>query len=306
MAGVLIGFAIIIAVILVGYIVGRTGILGAEGGPTLSRIAFFVLNPSLLFTVLADADVHSLFSSLFLVSAASAAVCFALYLLIARLVLRRPVPEAVLGGTAASYVNAGNIGLPVASYVLGDPAFSVPVMLFQLVFFAPIVLTVLDTTTGGARSVRGILLRPLTNPMLIASVLGLVVALTGIRLPEPVLEPFRLIGGAAVPAVLIAFGISLRGQKPFRPGTGRTDVVLAAAIKLAVMPVVAFVLARFVVGIEGLSLFAVVVLAALPSAQNVFTYAQRYGRGLVIVRDAILVTTIGSIPVLVGVAALLA
>ncbi|MDQ1550360.1 MAG: malonate transporter, partial [Microbacteriaceae bacterium] len=44
----------------------------------------------------------------------------------------------------------------------------------------------------------------------------------------------------------------------------------------------------------------------LPSAQNVFNYAQRYERGVTIARDTVLITTIGAVPVLVLVAALLA
>jgi len=60
-----------------------------------------------------------------------------------------------------------------------------------------------------------------------------------------------------------------------------------------------------VFGLDGHPLFVVVALAALPAAQNVFNYASRYGRGEIIARDAVLITTIGSIPVLLVVAALL-
>jgi len=306
MGGVLIGFAIIGVVIAIGYLIGRFNLIGADGPRVISRLVFFVLNPSLLLTVLADADIHRLFSSLFVVTSVAAIVTFAIYLLVAKLVLKRALPEALLGSTAASYQNAGNIGLPVAAYVLGNAAFSVPVMLFQLVLFQPILLAVLDANARGGRSVRAVLLQPLRNPMLIASVIGILLAVTGAPVPDAILEPFRIIGGAAVPLVLIGFGISLRGQKPMQPGTGRTDVVVATALKLAFMPVLAFLLARFVFGMTGVELFAAVLLAGLPTAQNVFVFAQRYGRALIVTRDTILVTTIGSVPVLVLAAALLA
>jgi malonate transporter len=48
-----------------------------------------------------------------------------------------------------------------------------------------------------------------------------------------------------------------------------------------------------------------VMLAALPTAQNVLNYAQRYERAEVIARDTVLITTVGSIPVLVIAALLL-
>src|SRR3546814_10870479 len=49
----------------------------------------------------------------------------------------------------------------------------------------------------------------------------------------------------------------------------------------------------------------VVVLAALPTAQNAFLFSQRYGVGVLIARDTIFVTTLGCIPVLFLAAALL-
>ena len=71
------------------------------------------------------------------------------------------------------------------------------------------------------------------------------------------------------------------------------------------MPLAAWLLGRFVLGLQGHPLFVVVALAALPAAQNVFNYAQRYSHGEIIARDTVLITTIGSIPVLMVVAALL-
>jgi len=306
MGAVLVGFAIIGAIILIGYITGRSGILGEHGPVVLSRIVFFVLAPCLLFTVLADSDVTTLFSSLLAVSALAAAVSILLFAGIALFVLRRKLPETIIGAMAAGNVNSNNIGIPVAVYVLGDPAYAAPVILFQLLLLAPIGLTLLDVTTSGRASVARTLLRPVTNPLIIGSFLGTVLAVTGVELPDAVMEPFRLIGAAAVPIVLIAFGMSLHGSRVLAPGTDRTSVLIASAIKLAIMPLVAFLVGRFAFGLDGELLFAVVVLAALPTAQNIFVYAQRYDRGVTLARDTVLITTIAAVPVLVGVAALLA
>ena len=304
MIGVLTGFSIIGAIILLGYVIGRTKLLGEDPRAVLSRLVFFVLSPCLLFTVLAEADVATLFSSVLLVSAIAAVGSSALYVLIATLVWRRKVPEVVVGGLASGYVNANNIGIPVAVYVLGDAALPAPVILLQLVVLAPIALTLLDLTTTGKLSVSRILLQPIRNPLIIASLLGVIVSVTGIELPAPVLAPFQLVGAATVPLVLIGFGISLNGQRVFQPGTGRKEIALATAVKLLVMPVLAWI-AGSALGLSAESLHSVVVLAALPSAQNVFNYAQRYGRGEVIARDAVLLTTIGAVPVLLIISLLL-
>jgi len=304
-SGVLVGFAIIGVVILIGYVVGRAGVLGEHAPFVLSRIVFFVLSPALLFTVLADADVHQLFSSMLAVSTVSAVLSCLLFAGIALLVFRRQVPEAVIGSVASGYVNANNIGIPVAVYVLGNTAYSAPVILLQLLVLAPITLTILDITTSGKASFGRIISRPLTNPLIIASVLGVVVSVTGLEIPQPVMEPFRIVGAAAVPLVLIAFGMSLHGQKLLAPGSGRRDILLASTIKLAVMPLIAWVFGRFVFGLDHDELFAAVVLAGLPTAQNIFVYAQRYERGVTLARDTVLITTVGSVPVLVLVALLL-
>ena len=301
----LIGFAIIAFIILVGYTVGRLGILGPHAGFVLNRIVFFVLSPSLLFTVLESAKVSELFSSLMLVSLIAAVVCFAAYFVVARFVWHRGAADVVIGSLASGYVNANNIGIPVAVYVLGNAAYSAPVVLLQLLVFTPIALTILDIQTTGKASVRRVVLTPLTNPLIIGSALGVILAVSRVHLPAPVLQPFQLLGGAAVPVVLLAFGMSLHGQKLLQAGSGRRDVLLAGALKLGVMPVVAWVVGHFLFSLTGHRLFVVVALAALPAAQNVFNYAQRYGRGEIIARDSVLITTIGSIPVLVIVAALL-
>jgi malonate transporter len=294
MGGVLIGFAIIAAVIGVGYLVARLNLLGPGADYVLNRVAFFVLIPALLFTILAEADVHKLFSRQLPVAAIAAGSMIIVYFLVAKLIWRRATPEATIGSLAAGYVNGGNLGVPLSVYVLGDAAASAPIILLQLIIIAPIALVLLDVTTSGKVSVRRVLTQPLRNPLLFGSALGLILA------------PFELVAGAAVPVVLITFGMSLHGTRPLAADSERRDVLVASALKLIAMPVVAWLVGRFVFGMSGHDLFVVVALAVLPTAQNVFNYAQRYGRGVIIARDAVVVTTLLSIPALVIVAALLA
>ncbi|WP_177240254.1 AEC family transporter, partial [Streptomyces monashensis] len=70
-------------------------------------------------------------------------------------------------------------------------------------------------------------------------------------------------------------------------------------------PAVAWVLARGVFGLHGAPLLDVVVTSALPAAQNLFTYASRYQVAESLARESILLSTVASVPVLVGVAAVL-
>ncbi len=240
MLGVLTGFGIIGFVILVGYVVQRARILPAETPLVLNRVAFFVAMPALLFTVLARSHPAAIFATPTLASLAAIVVAAVLYLVASRLWFRQPLAETTVGTAAASYVNANNIGLPVATYVLGNAQLVVPVLLLQLILMAPALLAILDISSRGSASVSTILTQPLRNPIIIASLLGIVVAVTGLQLPDAVMAPFELIGGAAVPMVLLVFGMSLVGQRPLPAGSGRRAIAAASLIKLAVMPIAAF------------------------------------------------------------------
>ncbi|WP_353807510.1 AEC family transporter [Agromyces sp. SYSU T00194] len=305
MLDVLTGFAVIGVAVFVGWVAGRSGVLGPHARYVLSRLAFSVLGPFLLFSVLSDADVGELFSVLLPVSAIAAVAMFVVFASVALLVWRRPVAQTVVGSLGSGYVNGNNIGIPISVYMLGDAAFSAPVVLLQLLLFMPAALSVLDVVVRGGASVWRTVLRALANPIIIGSLLGVLVSVTGVELPAIVTEPIALVGHAAVPIMLIAYGISLHGQRPLAPGSGRRDVLLASTLKLLVMPVVAWAVGRFAFGLDGHTLYAVTVLAALPSAQNVFTIAQRYDTAEIIARDTVLLTTVGAVPVLFVVSLLL-
>ena len=140
---------------------------------------------------------------------------------------------------------------------------------------------------------------------MLGSLAGLLLSVTGLSLPRVVLDPLTLIGGMAVPAMLIAYGISLRLGP--RPGAGEPPVQIGTIVvlKLVLQPVVAYLIGRFAVGLDGLDLLAVTVVAALPTAQNVFTHAVRYRRAEILARDSIFISTLLSVPVLLVIAAVL-
>ena len=305
MIGVLEGFSLIAIIVIVGYIAGRTRLLGDRADFVLGRLAFFVLSPPLLFTILARADLHKVFSAQLPVAVVSAVAIFAVFAVVARTLWRREVPETVIGALAAGYQNGNNIGLPLGLYVLGDAAASAPIILIQMVIFGPVALTILDLTTGERGTIARTLTAPLRNPLLIAAVLGILCAAFGWLPPDPVMAPLDFVGAAAVPVLLLNFGLALAAGGVLAPGPYRKDVVLASGLKLIAMPVIAWVLAHFVFGLNGHALFTAVVLAALPSANNVYNYAQRYGRGTTLARDSVFVTTLGSIPVIFLIAWLL-
>ena len=312
MQGVLAGFATIGAVIGVGFLVAHLKILDASSQRLLARLAFFVASPALMVTVLGDADVSQLFSANLIASIAGVAVSATLYTALARLVWRRTAGDTVIGAFAASYVNAGNLGLPIASYVLGNTALIAPMLLTQLLLLQPAGLAVLDAVVRPAgpgesqlRRFRRGLSQPLRNPLMIGSLTGLLLSVFDVSLPRVIYDPLALIGGMAVPAMLIAYGVSLRLGP--RPGAGEppAQIGIIVMLKLVLQPTVAYLVGAYALDLTGVDLLAVTVIAALPTAQNVFTHAVRYDRAMILARDTIFISTLLSVPVLIVIAALL-
>jgi malonate transporter and related proteins len=292
------GFALIGAIVGVGWIVGRWGALPAGTEAAVGRLVYTVLAPCLLFTLVAGADLHVLFSEPLLISTAAAVLCFGLYALIFR---RRDAGTRILGALSGGYVNANYIGIPVATYVLGDATLVVPIVIVQLLIITPIALGLLEVVTTGHASWRSALLSPLRNPLIVAVASGALIAVTGLPLPSVVLDPLTTIGQATVPMVLIAFGMSLSGQRVLAAGPDRLPTIVAVGLKTVGMPAVAFLLAT-ALRMPTQEVYAVTVLAGLPTAQNVFLYGQRFQTGLILVRDAILLSTAACVPALLLIA----
>lgn len=298
------GFWLIAAVVAVGWLLAHTRLFGVAEQQMLARLTFWVGSPALLFLVVADADVRVLFSGFLVATLAGIAATSATYLLLARLVLRRPLTHAVMGGMGVSYVNSNNLGVPIAVYVLGDAQWAAPIILAQLLLLQPAWLGALDASAEGRVSVRRLLRSPFTNPLTIGSLLGLAVALTGLALPAFVRAPVELVGGLAIPGMLLAFGISLRLSPPPRGRGNLLELALMVLLKLGLMPLVAG-LTAVGLGLSRAEVLAAVVMSTLPTAQNVFILAVAYGRGETIARDCVFATTMLAMPAMLLVVALM-
>ncbi|MEU8363665.1 AEC family transporter [Nonomuraea sp. NPDC048882] len=305
MSGVVAAFAALVSVAVLGYVIGVIGLLRVSDELVLSRLAFFVATPALMFATVSRADLSALLSPVLLTQIVAVAFTALVFVLVAKLAWRRTARQLTIGALASSYVNAGNLGVPISLYVLGDAALVAPILLFQLLVLTPLSFLVLDK---GSRSPRAALLLPLRNPLTVASLVGLAFALSGVALPVTVMRPIDLLGGAAVPVALLAYGLSLYGSRraapaPEEDGVAR-DIFLAVALKAFAQPAVAYATARLL-GLEGTQLLAATLFAALPTAQNIYVYAVTYDTGRRLARGAVLVTTGLSIPIMAALGAVL-
>jgi predicted permease len=168
----------------------------------------------------------------------------------------------------------------------------------------PAALVVLDRLTGRGSGAPALLRRMATNPLTVATVIGVVLAVTGRELPTLAASPLVLLGGAAIPMMLLSYGAALRLSPPVGRSGHNREVVLVGVLKLLVMPVTAFLLG-VALDLHDRVLLGVVITAALPTAQNIFLHATRYRVGEDLARESILITTLASLPVVLVVAVLL-
>ncbi|MBC9955119.1 AEC family transporter [Leucobacter sp. cx-42] len=309
MFGVLQGFTVILVIIGAGYLTGRLGIVKGEQRRVLNNVAFYVAMPAMLFGVLLRSDPKVLISPVMLVTTLSAIAVAVLFIVASRLWFKRDFAATTLGATASGYVNSNNLGLPVAMYILGDAAYVAPLLLVQLIVFAPVTLSILDFSRSGGsssvfRTVTQALGRTLRSPIIIATAAGYLCALFAVPVPQLIVEPLDMLGAASIPMVLLSFGISLHGQRPLTAGSGRAASLTASGLKVVGMPLIAFGLS-LAFGLDPHATFVATTIAALPTAQNVYTYAVTYQRGEVLVRDTVFLTTFASLPVLAAIALLL-
>ena len=259
------GFCVIGIVIAVGYVAARMRIGGPSAQMVLNRFSFFVSSPCLMFAILSKEPIFDIFHPSIIVAFFSAVLVGVVFLVLNRMFFHLNAPDATIGALNSLYLNSNNIGLPIATYILGNPALVAPILVMQQAIFTPVGLTVLDVTTKGKVSIKEIAKQPLHQPLLIGS---------------------------------------LHGTKPLQQKGDHPAIFTVAVLKNIIMPIIAFLLAYFVMGFRGSELYACVVLAALPTGQNVYNYAARYNVGLTFARDGILMSTMTS-PVFIAIIAAL-
>ena len=133
------------------------------------------------------------------------------------------------------------------------------------------------------------------NPIIMGILLGLLANVTGMAIPAPVDGVAEMLGAAAVPTSLFALGASLAG---YRLTGDAAPAVALTALKLVVHPLLVWILAVPVMGLEGIWVPVAVTMAAMPSGINVYLFGARYQAAPGVAARTVLVTNILSIATL--------
>lgn len=303
MDGVLLGFSVVAVLTLLGI---TTAALAKDTALTIQRgltpLVYYITNPALMVVLVSGTDV-TLVAELYTPLALAIALITGAVFVVYGAVLRRPKADVAVGAMSSSYVNAGNIGVPIALYMVGSTAPVVAVLLAQLLVLAPMYLTVfglLASRQGKAEATSRwrMIISSVFNPTTLGVIVGVVLSLTGGEMPSFVWEPLRMVGEASIPLMLIIFGMALWRQRPFTEANYVQDSIVAGICKNLVMPIVAWTLAGPLLGLSGEDLLGVVAMAALPTAQNVLLFGMHYGVPVTAAKDTIFTSAISSLPLI--------
>jgi predicted permease len=142
-------------------------------------------------------------------------------------------------------------------------------------------------SAGWGRVVAGVA----ANPLVLACAVGFALNWTGIGLPPLIGPLLEILGQASLAVGLLAVGAGLDLKALGDAGPG---VAAASLLKLAVLPLVTWVLARLL-GVDGAALAAVMTTAAVPVSATAYVMARQMGGDARIMAGAITATTLAAV-----------
>lgn len=264
----------IFSMLALGYVLGRVNTVSNAEAATLNRIAFLVLQPALIFPLIAGLDWSTFRADAIGLYALCQVVVFVLAYQLCRRVLKRDLLEAWFLAMATIFVNTLLYIWPISFLIYGEVAASpitgVVAWDASVTFAFFIVSTELLANRNA--SVKQSLTKIATNPILIAIASGTLLSLLAISIPQPFLTAMTFAGAGAAPLTLFALGVVLSGHSLRMSPT----IATISALKLLAFP--ALVWGALHVGDRPETWNTLLVLAAAgPSGAMAFALALLHG-----------------------------
>lgn len=291
---------VILFAIAAGFAANRLGYLGGETDQRISKLLLNITMPAMIVAaVITGEELPDLGTilSILEVSVVFYLLAFAFVLLVPRFLPGTPGQKGVWR-YALAFPNVGFIGYPVAVALFGDGALFYAAVLalpFNLLSFSlgPLLL-------AGAARFRW---KQLFAPCIVASVLGLVLALTRLRPPALVGEMLDFVGGITVPLSLLVVGSLLAGM-PAGQVLRSPKLWLLTFLRLLVLPAALWLILR-PMDLEYLVMGIAVTQMAMPVAVNGTLLSMEYGGDTEGMAQITFLSTIASIVTIPVIAALL-
>ena len=292
----------IFALIGLGYLGRRLGLLSGDAAAALSGYVYYFSLPALLYVKVAEVPVAEFFSGN-LIFAYSGGILTASLLIWAvgrlRRMDRRTIGMFILNAT---FGNVGYMGVPFNTVAFGERG--IPIVALTIVLTLTIT-TLLSVTLGlavieaGGSNVngwRGLMTsllprRFLSNPVLLSIAIGVLASLLTIRLPEPVQRFLGLLADTAGPVALFAIGTFLHATPVLK---GLREVTVLAGVKLVALPLLTIAWFYWL-PVERVPFAIAVLQSAMPVAATNFVFAQQFGVAVEVTAAGIVVSTVLSL-----------
>jgi hypothetical protein len=270
--------------VLAGWLVVRVKLMGAQDSKALTSAFLYIFLPALIIGHLATQDLAALFNVRFILATA-ALMCgiYAAALFVNKFVLRRPTATSALSAFACSKFNAVVVGLPLLLVAIGHRAVIATVINMIIGYFTilPVTLFLLEIEraeeSGNSTSYTAVAASALRHvamdPLVIATVTGLLIAGLRIGLPRWLSESLSVMGSAALPVPLVAVGMTI-GASTMNDSI--REAVWVTLVRVVASPVLAIVVAKLF-GLPPLYSIALVISFSLPTAKMAFALAEKHG-----------------------------
>ncbi|MEM9514965.1 MAG: AEC family transporter [Actinomycetota bacterium] len=292
----------LIVPVVIGYLVVYFKLAKPSDAHVLSTLFFYVAAPAIIISTLAMEDIEDLFEFKLLAGIVLTYLITqgGVYLFY-RKVLGRDQGVAAFASFAAAGFNALAIGLPVMIGLLGSRAI-IPVVIATIVMLAvQVPATVILVGLGKAEAdasfsdtIKKAAMATVTNPIVIAAVIGIIIAALDVTMPVIITSSLNTLGGATVLLALVALGMTLELSDL---KTGGREMLALSAVRSFVAPAIALALALLFSSSDFFAA-AMVILFAQPTAKTVFAMAEQEDIFVKPVAGVVALTTLGAIVVL--------
>jgi predicted permease len=285
--------------ILIGYVVAKWKQMPTDALGWLNIFIIYVSLPALFYKLIAKTPIEQLTRFDFIATDIAATyTVFVVIFVIGWLARRATVAEATVQGLAAAYGNIGYMGPGLALLAFGEAA-AVPVALifcFENMLHFMVAPSLIALGGGDRRPimsvVRDVVLRIVLHPFIIATAVGFAAAALHYKAPLPLQRLIDYLAQAAAPCALFAMGVTL-ALRPLKRIPAEIGYIVPA--KLVLLPALMYLYLSAAGNFDHVWVETAVLLAALPTATNVFVIGQQYGVWQERASATVLITTLFSV-----------
>ena len=272
------------ALILFGFFLNRITDWGRGFWGGLEKLIYFVLFPALLFNSIAKTKIDFV--------AAAPALQTAIVIVLVGILLAwrakplfKPTEKAFASGFQTAFRFNSYIGLAIAGRLHGEAGIAA----FGIIIALVVPMCNIASVWALAKHSEASLWKELVkNPLIIATVGGVLYSLSGLPLPEVAQMMISRMGAASLACGLLCVGAALELKNV---GKNAGIITYFTAVKLIAMPVAAILTAR-VLGVTGVFFDMVILLAVLPTATSAYVLAVRMGGDGPLVAQGVTISTL--------------